>query len=387
MDLTPALKQNTTQKEANQVAAVAKAASPLVRIRALAVLPPFKGPDGVEYPSVGVNRTAQVPRSIAETFIKVKKAVAVSEDANEFEEEAPAQVASTDAKPAATLKAPKKAAELKPEAKPADPTFGLASDAGILLTGKANALSDIIRRMCVPTNGKEALINPLPLRIAGNKIETQANSRFKGLAVFGAFSCEHQGEGEVCIDPTEFQSFLDLYGDQHVAIQFSPEGRITVQGERRSSSFYALAEKPPFYVPSFTESADGHVTFKNGKSTQWVASIKAKELSDAASPSNLLGVKTWTLIGDLDGLTVSIGSVEGKGRTVRTRVPANFNRGESIECGSEFGEDFGTLMNVIDGDIEVATGGDVPNGSAKMPAVIRNGPLTYTVMPRKNQAE
>lgn len=383
--MTPALKQNTAQKEANQVAAVAKAAAPLVRIRALAVLPPFQGEDGTEYPSIGVNKIAQVPRNIAEVLFKTKKAVAVTEEPNEFEEEAPAPAPET--KPVATLKAPKKAVEPKVEAKPADPTFGLGNEDGILLTGKANALSDIVRRFCVPTNGKEALINPLPLRIAGNKIETQANSRFKGLAVFGAFPCEHQGEGEVCVDPIEFQSFLDLYGDQHVAIQFSPEGRITVQGERRSSSFYALAEKPPFYVPSFKEVGDGHVTFKNGKSTQWVASIKAKELSDAASPSNLLGVKTWTLIGDLEGLTVSIGSVEGKGRTVRTRVPANFNRGESVACGSEFGEDFGTLMNVIDGDIEVATGGDVPHGTAKMPVVIRNGPLTYTVMPRKNQAE
>lgn len=380
----PTLK-NTQQKEANQVAAVASAASPLVKIRALAVLPPFKGPDDVEYPSIGVNKVAEVPRSIAETLVKVKKAVLVAPEAAGVQVTEPAEAAPE--KPVATLKAPKKAAEPKPEAKPADPTFGLASDEGILLTGKANALSDIIRRFCVPTNGKEALINPLPLRIAGNKIETQANSRFKGLAVFGAFPCEHQGEGEVCVDPIEFQSFLDLYGDQYVAIQFSPEGRITVQGERRSSSFYALAEKPPFYVPSFKESDDGHVTFKNGKATQWIASIKAKELSDAASPSNLLGVKTWTLIGDLEGLTVSIGSVEGKGRTVRTRVPANFNRGESVECGSEFGEDFGTLMNVIDGDIEVATGGDVPHGTAKMPAIIRNGPLTYTVMPRKNQAE
>ncbi len=383
--MTPQLK-NTTQKEANQVAAVASAASPLVRIRALAVLPPFKGPDGTEFPSIGVNKIAEVPRSIAETLVKTKKAVIVPAEAAGVQVSETTEEATVE-KPVATLKAPKKAAEPKVEAKPADPTFGLASDEGILLTGKANALSDIVRRFCVPTNGKEALINPLPLRIAGNKIETQANSRFKGLAVFGAFPVEHQGEGEVCVDPIEFQSFLDLYGDQHVAVHFSPEGRITVQGERRSSSFYALAEKPPFYVPSFKESSDGHVTFKNGKATQWVASIKAKELSDAASPSNLLGVKTWTLIGDLDGLTVSIGSVEGKGRTVRTRVPANFNRGESVECGSEFGEDFGTLMNVIDGDIEVATGGDVPHGTAKMPAIIRNGPLTYTVMPRKNQAE
>lgn len=379
MDLTPALKQNTA-KEAQQVAAVAGAAKDTVSVIALAAIPKFALPEqGVI--ELKPNDKAELPRNVAEMLVKRGKVRLLEPEAEGIKVTVPSDVGKAE-KPKAAKKE-----EPKPEVKPADPTFGLGNEDGILLTGKANALSDIIRRMCVPTNGKEALINPLPLRVRGNKIETQANSRFKGLAVFGAFPCEHQGEGEVCVDPIEFQSFLDLYGDQHVAVQFSPEGRITVQGERRSSTFYALAEKPPFYVPSYKETEDGHVTFKNGQSTTWVATIKAKELSEAASPSNLLGVKTWTLIGDLEGLTVSIGSVEGKGRTVRTRVPANFNRGESQECGSEFGEDFGTLMNVIDGDIEVATGGDVPNGTKKMPAIIRSGPLTYTVMPRKNQAE
>lgn len=377
MDLTPQLKTQNTQKEAKQVAAVAQAASPTKTVVALAAVPKFAGPDGTVY-ELAEGDEVDLPSSVADILLKRNKARLVQPEAAGVQVTAPAPA------PAAPAK---KAAEPKVEAKPADPTFGLGNEEGVLLTGKANALSDIVRRMCVPTNGKEALVNPLPLRIRGNKIETQANSRFKGLAVFGAFPCEHQGEGEVCVDPIEFQSFLDLYGDQYVAVQFSPEGRITIQGERRSSSFYALAEKPPFYVPSFKQSEDGHVTFKNGQSTEWVGTLKAKELSDAASPSNLLGVKTWTLVGDLDGLTVSIGSVEGKGRTVRTRVPVNFNRGESKPCGSEFGEDFGTLMNVIDGDIEVATGGDVPTGQRKMPAIVRSGPLTYTVMPRKNQAE
>ncbi len=370
--MPPTLKQNTV-KEAKQVAAVADASGKT--IVALAAIPKFAGPGGQVY-ELAEGDEATVPTQVADLLVKRGKAKIVQPEAEGVKVTAPAEP-----------KKPAKAEKPKEEAKPADPTFGLSNEEGIILTGKANALSDIVRRMCVPTIGKEALINPLPLRIKGNKIETQANSRFKGLAVFGAFPAEHQGEGEVCVDPIEVQSFLDLYGDQHVAVQFSPEGRITVQGERRSSTFYALAEKPPFYVPSYKETEDGHVTFKNGQSTEWVASIKAKELSEAASPSNLLGVKTWTLIGDLEGLTVSIGSVEGKGRTVRTRVPANFNRGESKECGSEFGEDFGTLMNVIDGDIEIATGGDVPNGTRKMPAIIRNDPLTYTVMPRKNQAE
>lgn len=377
--MTPQLKTQNVKKEAAQVAAVAEASASTKTIIALAAIPKFVGPGGQAL-ELAEGDEAEVPTNIAELLVKRGKARYA-----ETEEQVPAPVAKK--APAVVQKVAPKAAEKKEEQKPADPTFGLAGEEGVLLTGKATVLSDIIRRMCVPTNGKEALINPLPLRIGDNRIETQANSRFKGLAVFGSFPCDHQGEGEICVDPIEFQSFLDLYGDQAVAVHFSTEGRITIQGERRSSNFYALAEKPPFYIPSYKQDEDGHVTFKNGQSTEWVASLKAKELSEAASPSNLLGVKTWTLIGDLEGLTVSIGSVEGKGRTVRTRVPVVFNRGESAPCGSEFGEDFGTLMNVIDGDIELATGGDVPEGQRKMPAIIRSGPLTYTVMPRKNQAE
>ncbi len=373
----PALKQNNVKKEAQQVAAVAGAALPSRQVVVLAAIPKFAGPDGAVY-ELKEGDEVELPNSVADILLKRGKVKLVEESGVEVIAPAPA------AKPA---KIPAKKEEPKPEAKPADPTFGLGNEGGVLLTGKANALSDIIRRMCVPTNGKEALINPLPIRIGKNKIETQANSRFKGLAVFGAFPCDHQGQGEICVDPIEFQSFLDLYGDQHVAVQFSPEGRITVQGERRSSTFYALAETPPFYVPSYTTSPDGHVTFKNGQKTEWIATLKAKELSEAASPSNLLGVKTWTLVADEEGLTVSIGSVEGKGRTVRTRVPVVFGEGDAKPCGSEFGEDFGTLMNVIDGEVQVATGGDVPEGTRKMPAIVRNGPLTYTVMPRKNQAE
>lgn len=369
----PVLKQNV-KKEAQQVTDVAAAASPTRKIVALSAIPKFVSGDEVF--ELGEGDEAEVPTSVADLLVKKGKAKLLVENGISVAAPAPDPV-----------KAAKVKKEEPKEQPPADPTFGLDTTEGVLLTGKANALSDIIRRMCVPTNGKEALINPLPIRIAKNKLETQANSRFKGLAVFGAFPCDHQGEGEVCVDPIEFRSFLDLYGDQAVAVQFSPEGRITIQGERRSSTFYALAEKPPFYVPSFKVAADGHVTFKNGQSTEWIAILKAKELSEAASPSNLLGVKTWTLVADGEGLTVSIGSVEGKGRTVRTRVPVSFGEAQSKPCGSEFGEDFGTLMNVIDGDVQVATGGDVPDGTRKMPAIVRNGPLTYTVMPRKNQAE
>ncbi len=277
--------------------------------------------------------------------------------------------------------------EADEEAEEEAQTFGLEGEGGILITAKANQLSDIIRRFCVPTTGKEALINPLPIRVKDGKLETEANSRYKGLAVFGGFKVDHQGEGEVCVDPIEFRAFLDLYGDQGVAIHFSDEGRITIRGERRSSVLYALAEAPPFYEPSYTLEDDGHVRFKNKKKTDWVATLKAKELADAASPSNLLGVKTWTVNGDDDGLVLTIGTTEGKGRTVKTRVPCQFGEADIKDCGSEFGEDFGTLMNVISGNIELATGGDAPKGKVKMPAIITNGSVTYTVMPRKPQEE
>lgn len=245
----------------------------------------------------------------------------------------------------------------------------------IKVRAKASYLNAIVERFSVP-KGAEALVNPLPLRFTGSTVETGAQSKYKALLVWGNLPLQSEGTGEVTVDPVELRGFLELYGDSEVEVVFDPQGDITIASPTRQSTLYSISGEAPFRS-SFPTLSPGVAKFvKQKKETSWAGELEAAALQAASAPASLLGVKTWTLEGGPEAIQVRVGSAEGKSKKVNSSVPVTPSVQGPEPVSTDVGEDFGTLINALDGKVQVLIG-------AKTPVVVIAGTVNYMVTPRK----
>lgn len=239
------------------------------------------------------------------------------------------------------------------------------------LTGRAGQILALLEAIALPKNNKEALFNPLPLKLSPGKVSVV--SKTNGGTSFVIADVEFPtvvAEATVTVDAMELIKFLNGFdAGEDVTVNFSDP--LTIVSATRTCRVHVEAiMPPPVNAPPFV---DGIPQYKTGPATTR-AIVDAASLQGMVKDAEMIDVPAFPITLSAEGVKVSLGGLEAKRNSITRSLPVTVT---GPTASATIGEDLAVIIKHAVGPVELQLC-DKPNH----PLAVESNGIRFVCMPR-----